>query len=264
MEKRLPVRLSGWSLVAILFMCGASYAQFTGNIQGVVEDPSGAGVANATLQLVNAATKVSATATSDESGNYRFLSLAPGAYTITAEAKGFTKTEATVTLQTNQNLNVPISLKVGMATEAMTVTAEAPLMNTAETRTQVTLETQSLSSLPLAGRSFISLVTLAPGVSGLGVVGGGTPGSGVDNFSTETQVDVSAKRPGHCVKPIHRRWTQHHQRRPPRCFEPDSQPRCRSRNQYSGHYVLGGVWRLQWRADGEHDQVRIGQVPRTR
>jgi len=62
-----------------------------------------------------------------------------------------------VTLQTNQNLNVPISVQVGSATEAVTVTAEAPLVNTAETRNQLTLETQALATLPLAGRSFISL-----------------------------------------------------------------------------------------------------------
>ena len=59
-----------------------------------------------------------------------------------------------------------------------------------------TLTTQALSSLPLAGRNMISLVTLAPGVTGLGVTSNGSPGSGRDNYSTETQVDASANGQG--------------------------------------------------------------------
>ena len=183
-------------LLILLATSRLSVAQFTGNVQGTVQDPSGAGIPKATVTLVNAATKVSAIATTDTSGGYRFVSLAPGSYTVTAEASGFAKGERSLTLQTNQTLEVPLSLKVGSVTEAVTVSAEVPLVNTAETRNQLTLETPALSTLPLAGRSFTSLVTVAPGVSGLGVVGGGTPGSGVDNYSTETQVDVSANGQG--------------------------------------------------------------------
>ncbi len=193
-----------WSrlFLTLQFLTLVSWAQFTGNIEGTVQDPSGAAVPQAKVVLVNQANQISATTTSDSSGNYRFLSLAPGVYKVTAEAAGFGKSEANAILQTNQTLNVPIGLKVGAATEAVTVTSEAPLVNTSETRNQLTLGNQSLSSLPLAGRNFISLVTLAPGVSGLGTMGGGqpggsgTPGSGVDNYSTETAVDVSANGQG--------------------------------------------------------------------
>src|SRR5690348_9713578 len=188
-------------LVALLFAV-AAHAQFTANIQGTITDHSGASVPKASVTLINLATQVSSTILSDASGDYRFSSLAPGSYKITAEASGFAKSEANVSLSTQQTLNVPLSLKVGEAKEVVTVTAEAPIVNTAETRNQMTLETDSLASLPLAGRNFISLVTLAPGVSGLGTMGGGqpggagTPGSGVDNYSTETAVDVSANGQG--------------------------------------------------------------------
>src|SRR5438309_8633748 len=196
--------LGSWStrvLVIILLLAGSARAQFTGNIQGTVSDPSSAAVAQAKVDLVNVVTKVSATTTTDASGDYRFLSLAPGSYKITVEAAGFAKAETTVTLETNQNLNVPFAVKVGTATSSVTVTAEAPLLNTAETRNQLTLETQELSTLPVAGRNMLSLVSLAPGVSGLGLSGGpgvasGTPGTGVDNYSTETAVDVSVNGQG--------------------------------------------------------------------
>jgi uncharacterized membrane protein len=91
----------------------ASFAQFTSSVQGVVLDPSGAGVSKATVRIVNTGTQVTQTATSDDAGNYRFVSLAPGSYKVTVEATGFSKSEANVTLLTEQNLNVPITLKVG-------------------------------------------------------------------------------------------------------------------------------------------------------
>ena len=182
--------------IAFLLLAGSASAQFTGNIQGTVEDPSGAAIPQAKIALLNLATQASAATTTDATGGFRFLSLAPGPYKITVEAAGFAKAEATVNLGTNQNLNVPISVKVGTAAETVNVTAEAPLVNTTETRNQMTLETKELSSLPLAGRSMFSLVTVAPGVSGMGTTGGGSPGSGVDNFSTETEVDASANGQG--------------------------------------------------------------------
>jgi hypothetical protein len=177
-------------------MTGSAWAQFTGNIQGRVEDPTGAAVPQAKIALVNLATQASASTTTDATGGFRFLSLAPGPYKITAEAPGFAKAEATVDLGTNQNLNIPISVQVGTGAETVNVTAETPIVNTTETRNQMTLETKELGSLPLAGRSMFSLVTVAPGVSGLGTSASGAPGSGVDNFSTETQVDASANGQG--------------------------------------------------------------------
>ena len=70
-----------------------------------------------------------------------------------------------MTLETNQNLSVPMALKVGATTESIEVMAENPLVNTAETRNQKTLETQELSTLPLAGRNMLSLTTIAPQAS---------------------------------------------------------------------------------------------------
>ena len=172
MRVRFLAALSfGWFL-ALLFAVAPASAQFNASIQGVVTDPSGAAVAQAKINLENVSTHVTATTTSDTEGNYRFISLAPGNYKVSVEASGFARTETTVTLETGQNLSVPISLKVGATTEFVEVTGENPLFNTAETRNQMTLETQELGTLPLAGRNMLSLTTLAPGVSGLGLSGG--------------------------------------------------------------------------------------------
>jgi Carboxypeptidase regulatory-like domain len=193
-------------ILAVLFfagaLAGAAHAQFTGSIEGTVQDPTGAAVPNVKVTLVNTATQISNTTTTDASGNYQFLSLAPGQYQLTVEASGFSKEVVTATLETKQTLNVPISLKVSTVQSSVEVTSQAPILNTAETRNQMTLENQGVAELPVAGRNMVTLATLAPGVTGLGTQGGGqpgsvgTPGSGVDNYSTETQVDASANGEG--------------------------------------------------------------------
>jgi hypothetical protein len=115
---------------------------------------------------------------------------------VTAEASGFAKSQVDLTLLTEQNLSVPITLKVGSISEAVNVSAEAPVVDTSDSRTQLTLENQTVAQLPVVGRNLVTLVTLAPGVSGLGTSATGSPGSGVDNFSTEEQVDASANGQG--------------------------------------------------------------------
>jgi hypothetical protein len=171
-------------------------AQFNASIQGSVQDPSGAVVPKAALSLANVATQVTLTTTADENGNFRFVSLAPGNYQLTSDASGFGKTVVNLTLETDQNLNIPVQMRLASSSQAVEVTSEAPLLNTAETRNQLTLETATLSELPLPGRNMISLATLAPGAVGKGTSASGSPGSGVDNYSTETQVDLSANGQG--------------------------------------------------------------------
>jgi hypothetical protein len=180
----------------LLLFSTAALAQFTASIQGVVQDPSGAGLAGARVDLVNNATHVTTTTTADGSGNYHFGSLAPASYSVTAVASGFAKSQVDVTLLTEQNLSVPVTLKVGSISEAVNVSAEAPIVDTSDSRNQLTLENQAVAQLPVVGRNLVTLVTLAPGVSGLGTSATGSPGSGVDNFSTEEQVDASANGQG--------------------------------------------------------------------
>ena len=143
MPRSMISRYSIWLFSIIMTITGAAFAQFTASIQGEVKDQSGAGVAKASVQIVNTATAATAVATSDDAGNYRFVSLAPGQYKITVQAAGFAKSEADVTLLTEQNLNVPISLKVGSISESVMVTTQAPIVDTADSRTQLTIENRS-------------------------------------------------------------------------------------------------------------------------
>jgi hypothetical protein len=183
------------ALFAIL-TSGFCLAQFSAGVRGLVQDPSGAVVAKATVTLVNNGTQLSRSTTTDEGGNYQFVSLSPGSYSISVTAPGFATRKVDVALQTDQILNVPISVALSSQAENILVTTEAPVLNTAETRTELTLTTHAVETLPLSGRNLINLVTLAPGVTGIGTAAGGSPGSAVDNFSTELQVDASANGRG--------------------------------------------------------------------
>ena len=87
-------------ILAISLFSLPGFAQYNGNIQGVVTDSSGAAISGATVRLRNADTNVSATDKTSESGNYRFSSLPPGNYVVSAEADRFQKAEAKFTLST--------------------------------------------------------------------------------------------------------------------------------------------------------------------
>ena len=194
MQARIPLR--SFFLIPVVLFSSVALAQFTGSVQGIVQDPTGAGVGKANVQLINNSTQATQVATTDASGNFQFLSLAPGSYKVTVEASGFAKSQVDITLLTAQNLNVPVTLKVGPVSEAVSVTTEAPVVDTADSRTQLTLENQAVAEMPIVGRNLVTLVTMAPGVSGLGTSASGSPASGVDNFSTEEQVDASANGQG--------------------------------------------------------------------
>ena len=186
----------GWFVLGAAFLSLPCFAQFSAAIQGKVSDPSGATVAGARVTLTSSGTQVVNKTTSDASGNYRFLSLAPGSYAVTVTAAGFSQLSVNLNIQTDQTLDVPLALTLANQAQKIDVTGEAPILNTAETRTELTLENQAVQTLPLAGRNLINLATMAPGVTGLGTAAGGSPGSAVDNYGTELQVDASANGRG--------------------------------------------------------------------
>ena len=85
---------------------------------------------------------------------------------------------------TEQNVSVPISLRVGSASESVVVSTDAPIVDTADSRTELTLDNKGVAQLPIIGRNLVTLVTMAPGVSGLGTSTSGSPAVSVVNRSS--------------------------------------------------------------------------------
>src|SRR5260370_9635172 len=88
------------------------FGQFSSNIQGVVQDQTQSAVPHATVKLRNLSTDVTLTASSNDSGVYRFSSLQPGNYDMAVEAAGFQPTTLHVTLQTSQTAHVNVNLTI--------------------------------------------------------------------------------------------------------------------------------------------------------
>jgi len=187
--KRLFKSFFGIALCIALFASATCQAQFSGSLQGTVEDSTGAAVPSAVVTLTNVDTNVTQNATADDSGVYRFASLAPGSYQVSATAQGFAGSKTAFTLRTNEIRNVPIVLSVGQITSTVQVTTQQPLLDTADSRNQLTIDKAALDNLPLAARNPLALITLAPGVTGLGV-------GSATNFNPENWVDASANGRG--------------------------------------------------------------------
>jgi hypothetical protein len=178
-----------FSFLLFVTMAIPAFAQFSGGLQGTVQDSSGSSISSATVTLTNIDTQVSQIAMTNASGVYRFSSLAPGNYKVTAVATGFGASSTDFTLNTDETRNVPITLAVGSVSTQVQVTTQQPLLDTSDSRNQLTLDTAALEELPMAARNPLSLITLAPGVTGLG---SGT----ATNFNPENSVDASANGRG--------------------------------------------------------------------
>jgi hypothetical protein len=182
---RISLRL--WSFLVVLLCALPGFAQYSSNIQGVVSDPAGATINGASVQLRNVETGVTATVTTTDSGNYRFSSLPPGSYVLSAEAKGFKKREASFVLSTSETKGLNFALPLASAQETVNVEVNPPLVDTDDSRLQATLSADTVRDLPSANRNLWDILAVTPGVVGVGTrLAGEAPGGLPDNFGTQT------------------------------------------------------------------------------
>ncbi len=178
------MRLFTLGCLLFFLLTHPALAQFSSNLQGTVTDPSGAVIPNVTLLLTNPQTNQQSTTKSNGAGQYRFQSLAPGAYTLQVNDKGFQQQSIAVTLSTEATTGVDIHLSVGQSTNTVTVEAQGAGLNPEENRVQTTLSTEAVRTLPLQNRGTLNVLNAAPGVSGFS--------SNLDNFANETTPNASA------------------------------------------------------------------------
>jgi outer membrane receptor protein involved in Fe transport len=137
----------------------------TGNIEGRVLDPNSAAVPNATVTAANQNTGLERSTTTDSDGNFRLVLLPPGSYTVRASGQGFAQAEAKdIAVTVGSKTPLDIGLTVGSATGNVTVTAEAPVVETTRTSVSTTINQQAIENLPINGRNYQDFATLTPGV----------------------------------------------------------------------------------------------------
>ena len=158
-----------WLFALLVLLAQLSTAQATSQLNGSVTDPSGAAVSGAQITLTEAATGAQRNVTSNASGLYQFLDVAPGNYQLLATASGFaTYTVSNVTLVVKLPSTINIKFQVTGGTTKVTVEAEAPLINRTDASLGNVIENEQIAELPIADRNVTYLLSLQPGVAFLG------------------------------------------------------------------------------------------------
>jgi hypothetical protein len=153
----------------VLALAGGLWAQSqatTGVIEGTVTDQDGGGIPGAKVTLRNTATNYEQAVITSNEGRFRALLLPLGPYRITVEREGFANltTEGTE-LAVGQTINLTLPLKVSGVEQEITVTAEAPVVETTSSEGATRIDVKSIENLPNNGRNFLDYTKLTPGVT---------------------------------------------------------------------------------------------------
>ena len=153
-------------LLALLLLASSAWGQATTSVRGSVTDPGGNAVVGANVVLADPESKTERTATTGGQGEYQFLFVPPGTYTLTVKAAGFRNYEQKgLTLLVNTPATASVQLKVGAATELVTVTSEIPAINLVDASLGNSFDERQVRQIPLEGRNVPDLLSLQAGVA---------------------------------------------------------------------------------------------------
>jgi outer membrane receptor protein involved in Fe transport len=175
------------ALSALLFVfCSTSSAQLSSaTVTGVVHDSTGGVVAGAKVLLHNLDTTIETRADTNSSGNYVFLNITPGRYSLEASSAGFQTSKITeLALVVNQTATMDFTLQVGAVQQTVNVEAAGELVQAATSELGAVVEQKQVVDLPLNGRNFTQLLSLTPGVSPISV---SQNSNGFGNVASGTQ-----------------------------------------------------------------------------
>ncbi len=166
-QRTLAILILKIAVAAVLLITASAWAQsFRGSIRGTVTDPTGSVIAGAKVTAKNIATGLQREATTGEDGAYVLAELPAGEYTVTAESAALSPSaqnvQVNVGLDTTANFDLT---RVQQRKEQLTVTAEAPVVETTRDVLGQVVERRLVNELPLNGRDFGKLVALTPGTT---------------------------------------------------------------------------------------------------
>jgi len=151
------------SLLLLLLIAPAVTAQTTGEIVGKVTDEQGGALPGVTVEAKGSALQGARSAVTDATGSYHLVLLPPGTYTLTATLQGFAQIQKTATVALAKTSTELITMRPSASAE-VTVTGEAPVVDTTTTQVGSNFDSRQINTLP-TGRSYSSVVQVAPGVT---------------------------------------------------------------------------------------------------
>lgn len=175
---KIVLFVSGWKLFRQIVFLGlfiafigigaviqAQQSMASATLSGVAEDANGAAISGATITATNLDQNQSRTVISDAQGRFRFLYLPVGNYQLKAEHAGFASAERQLRLTVGQALDMRIKMAVAGVADKISVTSEAPVVETVRTQLAETVLPREIDNLPLNGRNYLDLAALTPGVT---------------------------------------------------------------------------------------------------
>jgi hypothetical protein len=172
-------------LILLLPVVPLTAQQERASITGQVTDPSGGAVPRARVTIRNGATGATFAVSTDAAGFYSDPQVAPGMYTISVTAAGFATLvrQPDVEVRVNDRLRIDLALQVGEVSQTVAVHGSAPLLQTEDATEGQVIDHKRVTDLPLNGRNWLQLATLAPGtVSYPGVVDGANPQAVISSY----------------------------------------------------------------------------------
>src|SRR5206468_10854674 len=152
---------------------------YVGGLTGAVNDPAGALVPSASLQLTNLETNAVRQQSTNETGAYNFPALPPGRYRMEVEHPGFKKfVQEPIEVRVQQFITLNPVLEVGTGTQVVEVSGQVALLDAATSSLSQVVENRQVTELPLNGRNTLALVALTPGIR--------THGQFLDNTATRS------------------------------------------------------------------------------
>ncbi len=181
-------------LLVVLLVPLPARAQFSGVIQGTITDSQKAVVADAVVMVTNLQSGVTRESVTTSDGVFRVLSLGPGTYRVEAVKPGFlTALRESIAVAVSETVRVDFTLEVSGLKESVTVTTQAPLVETEQGRVSGRVDRTQLQEMPLSGRNLYNLIALQPGVTGKGVSASISGGGGADDsFAGESAPRINA------------------------------------------------------------------------
>lgn len=159
-------RLSTLIIICLCLYTTAALGQAATSLSGTVTDASGLAIRGAQVSIINPSTTSIRQTRTGADGTYVFVELLPGTYDLTVESAGFKKyVEAGIVLRVSLPATANVQMKVGAISETVSVTAEAPPLNTTDPSMGQTMGTHEIENLPLPAENSVLLLSLQPGVA---------------------------------------------------------------------------------------------------
>ena len=172
------------SVLFLLLLAMAAWAGITGNISGLVKDPSGAVITGAHVTAIQTQTGIRTETVTDSKGFYSFPTLAIGTYDVEVHASGFKALRQTgIVIDANSAVQADVTLELGTASAVIEVRGNAVQVETQSTQMGEVITGTQMTTVPLNGRAYTDLLSLQPGVVPAGLFPTGAVAPGLNDRS---------------------------------------------------------------------------------